>query len=318
VQRWGEFMILWADGFDAYGTDFSQMTDGLWSNVNSCDFANGGGGSPVPRTGARALWLDSSASNARRALGGLKAVVGVAQALFLTVLPGTANSGEIVELRDANNFVQVAIVIDTTGVLSVWRADGADVFHTQIGVTTTAVVASAWQHVEVKADFPGNSLEIRLNSVTILNITGTSLVNTDPFSGGPTGELGCSQLVFRNATSNNGERAIDDLVVWDDTGTYNNDFIGDVKVFTDVPDADTADVAWTPLSGAFRYAMIDEIPADGDTSYDEATAAAQKMGVTFPAQDPDITQVLETDPATSAPWDPAAAGNAAMVLERTA
>lgn len=362
MQRWGEFMILWADGFDAYGSDVSQMTQGLYAEAGNIDLVTS---SPTPRTGARCCYMDSSAAHMRRVLGGLKTVVGLAQAIFLTELPSTAHAGQVVELRDANNFVQVAINIDTTGVISVWRANGADVYNTLLGTSTTAMVASAWQHVELKADFPGETLEIRLNSVTILNLSGQSLVNTDPTIGGATGETGCSQFMFRNANSGNGDRALDDMVAWDDSGSFNNDFVGDVKVFTDMPNADTADVDWTPSSGSARYAMIDEIPADDDASYDSSTAAAQKMGVTFPGLDSGITavsavifvektrktdagvctlvasvtssgekadgasnpltteytyrwDVFETDPATSAPWDPAAAGAAGLLIERTA
>jgi hypothetical protein len=355
-------MILWAEGFDAYGTDFSQMTDGLWAAIGSCSLVSSG---PTPRTGTRCLLLDSSAANSRRVLGANKAVVGVAQAVYPTNLPSTPHACPLVEFRDSNNFPQVSVNLDTTGVLSVWRGNDSDPYGTQIGVSTVAMVASAWQHVEVKADFTAETLEVRLNSVTILNVTGQSLVNSAPSSGRATGQVSAAQLQFRNATSGNGDRAIDDLVVWDDTGTLNSDFVGDVKVFTDLPNADTAEVAWTPLSGATRYQMIDEVPANGDTDYDESGATGDRMGVTFPALDAQVAQVLgvifvaktrktdagictvqlraksgssealgaenplttaytyrwdvfEENPATSAPWVPAAAGAAALVLDRIA
>jgi hypothetical protein len=38
--------------------------------------------------------------------------------------------------------------------------------------------------------------------------------------------------------------------------------------------------------------MIDEVPADGDTSYDESGATGDRMGVTFPALDAQVAQVL--------------------------
>jgi hypothetical protein len=353
-------MIRWAEGFDSYATDVAQMTDGLWAQIQNATLET-----TQHRTGARSMFLDSAASVTRRVLGGNIAVVGVGQAIYPVALPSNAHACPLVAFMDSNNFPQVLLNLDTTGVVSLWQGNDSDAFGTQLGVSTVGMVASAWQHLEVKADFTAGAVEVRLNSVTILNVSAVSLVNSDPSSGRATGQVSAAQVRFYNSAAGHGSRYIDDLVVWDNSGTLNNDFVGDVKVFTDMPDADTADIDWTPLSGINRYAMIDEIPADGDTSYDEAITNGDRMGVTYPPLDAAIVEVkalifvaktrktdaglcnvqvsvesgvasdpgadnaittqytyrwdvFEQDPATSAPWVPAAAGNAAMVIERTA
>jgi hypothetical protein len=353
-------MIRFADGFDAYGADTSQMTDGLWAAISSVTLETA-----IKRTGARSMFLDSAASSTRRVFGASLAQVGIAQAIYPVNLPSTPHAAPLVQFNDSNNFPQCTLNLDTTGVLSLWRGDDANAYGTQLAVTTAAMTAASWQHLEVKADFAGNTFEVRLNSVTIMNASAVNLVNSNPSSGRATGQVSAAQVMFRNATSGHGSRYMDDLVVWDTATALNNDFVGDVKVFTDMPNADTADVAWTPNSGANRWSRISEIPADGDVTYDEAIVNGDRMGVTFPALDAAIVEVkalifiaktrktdaglcnltvsahsgasetagadnaittqytyrldvFQTDPATAAPGVPAAAGAAAMVLERTA
>lgn len=345
-------MILWADGFDAYGADEAQMADGLWAS-SSGDLVT----TPV-RTGTHSYHLSGN-TDGRRVFGGPLVTAGVAAAFFLGALPASDNTTNCFTFADAGNIPQVTIAIDTTGILSAWRGGPGvgDHYNTKLGDTGAPVLtANAWNHVEAKVKIHGSTgtVEVRVNGATVLALSGQ---NT-----GSAGET--SQVRFDVNGAFTLGYYLDDLVAWDTSGSLNNDFVGDVKVFTDLPNADTADVDWTPLTGSDRYAMIDEVPADGDTSYDESTTAGDKMGVTFPALDAAVAQVLgvilvtktkktdagactlqvsidsggsqdagaanpittaytyrfdvfETDPDTAAPWVPAAAGAAALVLERT-
>jgi hypothetical protein len=60
---------------------------------------------------------------------------------------------------------------------------------------------------------------------------------------------------------------IDDLYAWDTSGSFNNDFIGDRKVATLFPNADTSEADWLKSTGSLGYAVIDENPQNGDTDY---------------------------------------------------
>lgn len=76
-----------------------------------------------------------------------------------------------------------------------------------------------------------------------------------------------------------------DLIISDDTGATFNDFIGDFRIETAVPDADGTTVDWTRNAGASDYLAIDDAigSPDDDTTYIESTTAAQDAYATYPA-----------------------------------
>ena len=59
---------------------------------------------------------------------------------------------------------------------------------------------------------------------------------------------------------------LDDIYIYDDSGSYNNTWIGDQRVSTLFPTADTAQADWTALSGS-GYTNIDDASPDDDTTY---------------------------------------------------
>lgn len=287
MQRWGKFMsIIWAESFDYYGSDaagLAQMLDGAWADSTN------GPTTDQKRTGLRSLPFSGTNSTSRRVFGAAHQTVGIAAAFYLTALPTINQACALFSFRDGANHPQLTLELQTTGIIGAWRGNHTvNYFDTLLGESTGDLVApSSWNHIEVKAVI-GNSgsVEVRLNGVTIMNLTGVNTSNAE------FGVQSASQVVFGFLSNNSGRTMyLDDLVAWDDSGTYCNDFIGDQKVFTHMPDADTADVDWTPSAGSDRYAMIDEIPADGDATYDTAVNAGDRMGVTFPDLDPEVISV---------------------------
>lgn len=281
-------MIVWADGFDHYGTGSGgadQMLEGAYAATST------GPTTDQARTGTCSFPCSGNNGQIRRVFGSALELAGLAAAFYLTSLPDINQACAPFTFRDSANKPQICIEIQTTGIIAVWRGAGDNNFGAKLGESSTLIAPASWNHLEVKAGFDGatGSVEVRLNGVTIVNLTGVNTVNsTSP----ATGELSASQVILGFVTNDNGRTMyVDDLVLWDGTGSYNNDFIGDQKVFTDMPIADTADVDWTPSTGSARYAMIDEIPANDDTDYDETLSNGDRMGVTFPALDGAVSSV---------------------------
>ena len=68
----------------------------------------------------------------------------------------------------------------------------------------------------------------------------------------------------------------DDFYLCDTSGSYNNDFLGDVVIETSMPNAVGSNNDWTALGGSSHYLEVDEASVDGDTSYVyTATASAR-------------------------------------------
>lgn len=260
--------LLWMDGFDHYGSGASgrlAMLDGVWAEISSAflpDVSN-------PRTGTYSLRALSTGINTnRRVLGGAKTVVGLGAAFFLSALPGSNDSLRVFDFRDASNVVQVSLYIQSTGTIVAYRGTTA----TLLGTTASpAIVAGAFQHVEARILFSQTvgTIEVRVNGVTVLNLTGLDTVAS--------ALVECSQVSVGGSLSNIGNitQDIDDAFAWDDTGVSVNDFQGDRRVRTTFPDADTAVADWTAEGAASGYDCINDAAPDEDATY---IAAAPLVG----------------------------------------
>lgn len=363
--------VCWADPLDLYGGDESAMTDGAWAEIGSgwsLSTAN-------PRTGLYSLRMaNGSAGPARRTLGAAKQVAKLATAMFLEVLPtsefvlgvgGIRPALMIHQYRDAANGVQVSIGVGTDGRLIAWQSGyylvGAGTpIGVKLGESGQCIHANSYDHVEsrVGIHLTDGFVEVRVNGVTVINLTG---VNTNPTGLGET-----SQTVTQNIGTGGigGYLDICDLIASDDLGAHNTDFVGDQKVFWLPPDSDTAQADWTPSTGATSYGVLDEAPPN-DTDYLSLAATTGKTdvgcanlpggvvsvaaviatirsrkddagvcdlnpgiksGATYAtgAGQPQTTaalyfnQVFEVDPVSTAPFTPAEVNALKLVLERTA
>jgi len=341
-------MLRWIEGFDQYGLTETFMLDGLWSQINNMALSTA-----IVRTGTHSMVSTGNVCFLRRQFGSALQEVGVGHAIYLDSLPVDNNRFAVCELRDAANAAQIKVVIQTTGAVAVLRGG------VTLGTSAVLVTAAAWNHFEVYALIAnvGGAVEVRLNGVTILNLTG---IDTQETALNET-----SQVVYGSVISTLLIFYLDDLFTWDTTGTLNNTFIGDKKVYLLLPDADTADADWVPDTGGVGFSRINEVPPADDASYVEASNAGDisqfgltdlppevvsVQGIYVPGRlrktdagvnnvqsamvsgvsvasgvDRPITtaftywpDVFEVDPATSAPWTPAAVNASQLRFTRTA
>ena len=255
--------LLWCDSFDHYGT-LARLTDGVYAEVASPVILSNTGS----RTGTYCINQRGNAFNSalqtnfRRVFGGAKTVVGIGGAFFYPAMPLANNGQRIFQFMDTTNTTQISICLQSTGIIEVFRGD----FVASLGATSTpAVTANAYQHIECMVLFSQTvgTVEIRVNGVTVLSLTGkdtcqTALVESSQvYIGGG----------FPSGAGSFGSSFIDDIFAWDDTGSYNNTFIGDRRVITLFPDSNTATADWTAVGAATGYECIDEANPNDDTDY---------------------------------------------------
>lgn len=256
--------LLWCDGFDHYGV-ISNLTEGVYAEVNSVTLMTAN-----PRTGTHHLRfgssLTTSSSIVRRVLGGAKTTVGIAGAFYFLTLPALNGRQKVFDFRDAANAIQVSIVVQSTGTISAYRGNG--VSGTLLGTSASPVVtAETYQHIEAMVFFSQTvgTIEVRVNGVTVLSLSGIDTVNS--------ALVECSQVsiagVSGNSPSDGGgvQTDLEDIFCYDDTSSFNNTFIGDRRVLTLFPNANTAQADWTAVGAATGYECIDEATPDGDTTY---------------------------------------------------
>jgi hypothetical protein len=240
------------------------MLDGPYAEVDTSTAPS----TTQARTGTISLGAagpNNAGQHWRRVLAAARTKAGVGMALYPTVLPNLNNNWAPIEFRDAANASQVSIVIQSTGAVAAFR--GAPNSGTLLGTSSTLMTAGAWSHLEAAVLFSQTvgTVEVRLNGVTILNLTGIDTVAT--------ALVECSQVCGRAVSGDaSAEAFVDDLYCWNDLGSQNNNFVGDQKVYTTYPNADTAENDWTPNSGAVGFDRIDETVPDDDTTYVEAAS----------------------------------------------
>ena len=254
-------MLLWCDSFDHYGV-VGNLTEGVYAERGSIVGLN----ATNPRTGTHSIRITDGTSDAtrlRRVLGGEKTTVGIAGAFYYEALPTLNQVQKIFDFRDAANAVQVSIGLQTTGIIDVYRGTLSG---TLLGASAYPVVtAEAYQHIEAVVFFSQTvgTVEVRVNGVTVVSLSGLDTVSS--------GLVECSQVSIGGAFSASGVGSqihfIDDVFCYDDTGSFNNTFLGDRRVLTLFPNADTIQADWTPVGSGTGFGAIDEASPDGDTTY---------------------------------------------------
>lgn len=223
--------LLFMDGFDA--GDHALKWTSVTSYVES---------STVTRFGAgRSIRIVNGAWSATKTFEASdEVIVGFA---FRT---GSLTTDEVI--RFTGSATHVLVGVTSTGRLSVWRGTTATVLATS---ETDVISANSWNYLEIKVtiDDVSGYVEVRCNGVTVLTYTG------DTRNGGTTSVINII-TVTSNSSSNS---YIDDLYVCNALGSAPyNDFLGDVRVASLVPNA-VGNTTQFSATGD-NYTHVDELP----------------------------------------------------------
>jgi len=271
--------LLFIDGFDHYGTDTANMTDGAWADFGSVA-SDGFISVANPRTGTHSLLFEnSSASNnpTRRVFGGAKVTVGVGAAFWFSNLPTDNDRAILYEFRDAANAPHIAVLLQSTGVIEVKL--GSTNGGTKIGDSVTpAITAEAYTHIEcvVTINNTAGSVEVRVNGVTVISLSGIDTTNT---ANEETSQLAVGHVEGPSRSTGITSMYIDDIFCFDDQGSFNNAFLGDRRVQTLFPSANAVIQDWSWNTGPTAYQAIDDADPDDDTTYIFANAGGSPAPV---------------------------------------
>lgn len=143
---------------------------------------------------------------------------------------------------------------------------------TVLATSTQALPTGAYQYLEFKATVSdtAGSYELRVNGQTWLSASG---IDTQASAAAVINQLLLGQWA---PPTGSGTIYYDDVYICDDQGATNNDFLGDVKIEAIYPTADGANTGLTPLSGTDHFAMVNQNPPDGDTTYNSSATLGAK------------------------------------------
>jgi hypothetical protein len=258
------------DNFSIYGSGVggdARLLNGMYAQTDSAHLV----ADPDPvAAAAGSIVCDFQTTTGgigvlRKVLLAARTTVGVACRMWQNKLPVNSGiSGRPATFRDVNNLEHIFLDVDASGNIRVFRNDTAG--NVQIGITANPVlVANAWQHIETKCvlDAVNGSVQVRVEGVPVLD-TGAVRTTSDRagaiatcFNAGVGGRSGVDSLVAY----------FKDLIIWDSTGAFNNNFMGSCQVYKLTPDADVA-LNWTPFpADGIGFDKINEAVPDDDGRY---------------------------------------------------
>lgn len=235
-------MILFLDSVEHYST-ITDKYEGVSGTVTVSTSAN--------RSGTKGLLCNQNNYAKKSIANTASLIVGCAFRF-----PTTATS--IISFGDSGTR-QFNIGVDVNGKVFACKAG----YGTNLGLSTNPIPGwglNQWHYAEVKTTFSATvgTIEIRIDGLVVLTLTSQNNINT--------ANAYANQVWFGDV-HNLGAVHIDDVYICDTTGTYNNTYLGDVKVTCLVPNGAGAFTQFTNVGGANNFSSVKELPYDDDTTY---------------------------------------------------
>jgi hypothetical protein len=355
--------LVHADNFSIYGTTAALMLNGVYADTPSVSLVT----DPDGISGGYVMRISSNGTGGvRYVLTSASTTVGVAARVWCTNLSFEFYIRPTIAFYNSGGAIFCFVEFDTTGraILKTGSTTG-----TTVATSVNPVItANGWYHLEAKLVTGAgatDSFELRVEGQTVTwdaSVTGIDLTADSIY------QVFLGNGHFHSNAPSTDTNYYKDFVIWDDSGSYNNDFLGSVLVTNLLPTSDV-DLNWGLSTGTEGYSILDNIPpVDGTYIYaeddplpdpyvatlsdlpDDVTSvkgvitfvrAAKNDGGDGSLQvglisDPDGTpatvlgtdrpitvaqtywrDVFEEDPATTAPWLPAAVNDTNLQIDRT-
>ncbi len=228
--------ITWMDGFDLYSATVP---------ISSRYTINNSPGVTTGRFAGQACSLTNAAIGF--SLPAATATLSFGQAHKVTSITSIGGSGKpIWNFRNVSTLV-VELILLSTGALRVTR--NGTVLGTSAG---GVIVDGVWNYIEMELtrNASTGAYNVYVNGASVLSGTGAN-----------TGSLDIDNM--NTAFGNDGVNQLYDDFYVTNVATK----LGESRIDTIRPNADTADKDWARSTGADNYALVDETTYNGDTDY---------------------------------------------------
>lgn len=235
-------MLIFMDGFDHYAT--ADITKKWNSNGGTIGVSSGrrSGGAYISGSG-------SGGSISKTFPASETWVIGFA---YRTPTLPTIGINNLLALVDAST-VQCSLRLNQDGTLEVLRGSATAVTG---GKSILSLSQATFYYIEFKvtiADAIGaDTCKVRVNGVDWVTVTTGQDLKAS--SNATANEVRIGQNSSNGVTS----QAYDDLYICDQTGSTNNNFLGDVRIDTIYPTSDGNYSQFTCSTGSSHFALVDE------------------------------------------------------------
>ena len=169
------------------------------------------------------------------------------------------------------NTAKVSYVLESDGTIGIWR--GEQVIDDFLGRTTCPLHQGCWYYLEFQntIDTTSGYIEVRVNGRTEFTFAGnTLLAGSDAANRVIFGGVSAAQILGNPHTF-----TLDDFYVLDNTGSYNNTFLGDIRIEALFPNSDGT-VQWAVSTVGANYQMVDETLPNSDQDYTETSSPGNR------------------------------------------
>lgn len=246
--------LVHADDFSIYGSNAALLLNGIYA-------ANGGVSldtDPDGISSGRVVHINSNnPSGLRFVLPTTATVTGVAFRMWAPSLNFAGNVFPSVALLDGGSGTTTLVDFDTTGRARL-RTSGVTIATT----TNPVITATGWYHIEMKFTLGAgatDAFEMRVEGITVMSVTNVNLQADINY------QVALGTYNFGGNSGSSTNIYYKDFVIWDGTGSYNNNFLGSVLVTHLVTNSDIS-LNWTPSTGTTGWDILDNIPPV-DTTY---------------------------------------------------
>jgi hypothetical protein len=230
--------MLLIESFDTYAT--GNYT-GKWASMAGTIGA-------VGREGTNGLTHTTSSFMQKAVSNKQTLIVGIAIKLDST------KGWNLIEFRDSTT-VQLGLYTDASNQIIIKRGT------TTLENTGYAIPTDTWIYLEFKGtiDNSSGSYELRINGDTKASDSGIDTQQT--------GNAFANSVVFLFSGIGASNHYLDDIYIFDDSGSFCNNFVGDVHVEAIFPDGAGYVTDWVANPDVDNYLNVDETDPDGDTTF---------------------------------------------------
>lgn len=251
--------LLWVEGFEAFGT--SGAPSGLtekYAATNRVGNTHMGTG----RITGYAWKADTSSTPyiTTKDLGGT----------ITTIIVGFAFKAEQLSAQTFLKFFETGSVagielrLRSSGAISVYRTS------TWLASTVSGIIKeNTWVYIEFKYTINNTtgSFTLKVNEEQVVTASSQDTQQS--------GTADIDAVRFQGSAIYPDNFWFDDIYICDDSGSVNNDFLGNCRVDALWPNAAGDATDFTPSAGS-NYAAMDENPADEDTTYVESSTSTDQ------------------------------------------
>lgn len=262
-------MLLFCDSFDHY-TTAAAFALKYGTALNSAYTLNSGAG----RNSTYGLRLNDVTFYSAQGVGYVlpSNVTGKLFVGFAVNMAARAGEQCLVAYMDGTT-VQCTVNIQADMKINVRRGNTGS--GTVIATSTNAIAFGAYHYFEVAITIHNSAgtIDVRWDEQNVAGLSGLTSQNTRNGTNNYANKVNLWGAPSNAALGGSATIVdVDDLVIYDDTGSYNNAFLGDCRVQCIVPTGAGATTNFTPSAGS-NYQNVDEATPNDETDYNSSSTA---------------------------------------------